>query len=161
MTSIVFTGPSSAPGAPYQMYARFTDQTSFLWNCTTPVSNSLWTGRFMDTPKALPQSYLNVVVMNNTGFTFAWPTTTGSTLNTFSVPTGNITLQTLMNSIFNASKANITADQYYDMIGQPPPDPNSNVTVANAIQVNAVALQYTSELFTINQETSNLLRICC
>ena len=126
-----------------------------------PLSNTIWTGRFMDTPKVLPQTYLNIVVLNNQNYTFAWPTTTGSTMNTFTLPNGSITLQTLLTSIYNASKANITPDQYYDMIGQPPADLTSNVTVANAIMTNATSLQYVEDLFSINQETPTLLRLVC
>lgn len=159
--NLLFIGPSYGVGQQNQMYTRFTDQTYFTWDPTQPISNSAWSGRFMDPVRALPTTYLNVQVMNNSNtYTWAWPSMTGQTLSTFSVPTGNVTLQTMMNNIYNASRANITTEQYEDIVGQPPED-SSNCTVANALSTNATNMQYTLTFQGLVQEPGNVLRILC
>lgn len=131
------------------------------WNPTQPISNSSWSGRFADPTKVLPQAYLNIVVMSNSNYTWAWPSTTASTMNSFSMPTGNITLQTIMNNLYMASRANISSDQYQDITGQPPADPTSNCTVANALITNATALQYNEQFFGLLLEGTSIIRVLC
>lgn len=160
--NLQFVGPTTSAGQQFQLYPRFTDQSSFLWSPVEPISNSKWCGRFGDPVKVLPQTYLNIVVMNSlSSYTWAWPSTTGSTLNSFSMPTGNITLQSMMNNIYTASRANITSDQYQDITGQPPADPTSNCTVANALITNATALQYNEQFFGLLLEGTNIIRVLC
>lgn len=156
-----FTGPAVAPGTQYQLYPRFNDGAVFCWNPTQPISNSTWSGRFADPVKVLPQAYLNIVAMYNANnYVWAWPSVTGQTLNTFTVPTGNVTLQTVMNNIYTASKNAITADQYADITGAPPAD-TSNCTVANALLTNATALQYNEQFFGLTLEGTNVIRVQC
>ncbi len=155
-----FIGPSSGAGQQYQLYPRFSDMTTFLWSPCQPISTSIWSGRFGDPVKVLPQSYLNIVVMNNSNTSvWAWPSISGQTLNTFTMPVGNITLQTIMNNLYNASRTTVTSDQYEDITGQP--TSNTTCTVATALTDNAAALQYSLQFSGIIQESSTVTRILC
>lgn len=66
----------------------------------------------------------------------------------------------MMSTMYNATKANITAAQYEDITTQPPAD-MSNCTVANALTTNANNLQYQEEMFYVNCEAPGVLRIVC
>lgn len=159
--AIVFTGPSTAFGAPYQMTTRFNDSTAFLWDCTKPISNSIWTGKFGDNTRVLPSTYLNLVVMNNlASYQWTWPSITQQVTTTFTMPVGNITLQTMMNNIYTGSQQSISPSQYQDITGQTPDGPG-NVTVASALNFNAMSNQYNEQLLSITQEAPTVLRVNC
>lgn len=99
--------------------------------------------------------------MNNVSTNiWAWPSTTGSTPNTFTVPSGYLTLYGLMNSMYNASQTNITPQQYQDITGfayQGTGIP----TVAVALTDYANNNGYTPQLQWITQESANVIRIVC
>lgn len=158
---VVFYGPSSYPGQGYTFYTRFNDTTTFLWNPAFPPSTAKWSGRFGNPLTSLPAAYLSIVIMNNqAGTTWAWPSLTGTTPNTFSPPTGQVTLGALMNSMYAASTATISPEQYQDVCGQGH-DGTGPCTVGGALEANAAAWGYPGQWVGVQQESSTLCRVLC
>lgn len=173
MTALQATLPSAVSSSPSLklvfygvgvgsvLYPNFNDGFIFSWNPTTPYSTIPWSRYFGDPLTPLPSDYLNVVVMNNTSSNiWAWPTTSGSTMNTFPVPTGYLTLYGLLNAMYTASQSSITSVQYQDITGFSYTG-NGTPTVATALTDFATSLAYVPQLQWITQESQTVLRILC
>ncbi|RYE13660.1 MAG: hypothetical protein EOP45_20855 [Sphingobacteriaceae bacterium] len=128
--ALAFSGTSPAN---YMSNPFFNDGTVLLWDITQPVSASQWSGCFGDTASALPAKYLNLNVMTNqSSYTWAWPSVTGSTMNQISMPSGILTLSTLMSSLYLSSTSTISAAQYQDITGVSSSG-NNVLTIAKAL----------------------------
>lgn len=158
---MVFDGPTSTFGANYVMLPQFNDMSFFLWDPTTPVSASLWSGTFCDPITAIPADHLSATVMTNVHtFTWAFPSVSGSTMNSFEMPLGLLSLGQVLTAIYAATGSIISREQYKDITkqdytGTTPP------TRAQALRDNAAALDYQLQLFEIVQESPTVIRINC
>ena len=158
---VAFTGPTNVPGGAYSMLPSLSDGSWFLWDPTTPVSNSSWSGLFCDPTTSLPNTHLAAKAVNNLpSYVWAWPSVTGSTINTLNMPTGTLTLGTILNTMYAATQGPITAAQYEDVTGQIYNAPG-RPTLAQALQVNAANYDYQLQLFEVTQESPTVLRIEC
>lgn len=158
---VAFAGPTNAPGGTYSMLPAFSDNTWYIWDPSTPVANSIWTGLFCDPVTSLPDTHLAAKAINNLPtFVWAWPSMTGSTLNTLNMPTGVLTLGTVLNTMYAATQGVITAAQYEDVTGQIYGG-QGRPTLAQALQVNAANYDYQLQLFEVTQESPTVLRIDC
>ena len=126
------TSPSNYMSNPF-----FNDGTVLLWDVTQPITTTQWSGYFGDTASALPPKYLNLSVMTNqSSYIWAWPSVTGSTMNQISMPSGILTLNTLMTALYLSSTSVISAAQYQDITGVQPSG-NSVLTIAKALRDNS------------------------
>ena len=167
----ILPSPSSTPvslsllfygnGVGSVIYPLFVNGLGFVWNPTQPYSSVQFNQYFGAPTSPFPSYYLNTIVMNNVPSNiWAWPSTTGSTSNTFIVPSGYLTLYGLMNSMYEASQLSITLQQYQDITGFAYQE-TATPTVAAALTDYATINGYTPQLQWITQESTNLFRIVC
>ena len=146
----------------YVSTTQFTDNTYLSWDVTMPISTSIWSGFFGDTASALPSKYLNVPIMTNqASYVWAWPSQTSTTPNTITMPTGVLTLGTIMNTLYAATATVISASQYQDITGVPPSgsvvltvgkalrDNSSNIGGGGTVNYNGLSFE-TSKIIRIN-----------
>lgn len=154
---------NSAMSGGSMLGTSFTDGTVFSWNPTQPVATAAWSGFFCDAGGALPATYLNLPVMNNlSAFTWAWPSTTGSTMNTVAMPTGYLTLYGMMNTLYTATQQTISSAQFADIVGTTytgSGSPTLKVALNQYVAMNPLGL--TLALCNITQESATVLRIGC
>ena len=158
---LLFYGPSYNHGQPYICFTRVNDGTAFLWDPATSPSTAVWSGKFGDPTSSLPPAYLSIVIMNNqAGNIWTWPSVSSTSTNTFSPPTGSLTLGALMNSMYASTTATITASQYQDICGQDYSG-TGPCTVGAALQANASAWGYPSTWQGVSKEGTDVFRINC
>lgn len=159
---IAFENVGSSDGVGNLITLKFNDGFQFVWNPTLPytsVQTTLWFGQ---TPRNIPDEYLNTVVINNlSSNVWAWPSTTGSTMNPIAVPSGYLTLYGMMNAIYEASQSVITSEQYEDITGFEYQGSDDSLTVATALTDASAANQSTPSFSTVTVESGGLLRISC
>ena len=175
MSSLVSTqaSPTSTPvklnlafygnGVGSTLYPAFNDGSSigFSWDPTTPYSSVQYSQCYAAPVTTLPNEYLNAVIMLNVGTdTWAWPSMTGSLVNTFSAPAGYLTLYGLMQALYTSTQSTITFSQYQDITGFEYQG-SSTPTIAAALKDYAESQMYTPQLQWITRESSNVLRIVC
>ena len=145
------------------MYPAFSDGfgTTFMWNPTTPYTTIQYSQYFGEPVSTLADEYLNIVVMNNVSTNvWAWPSMTGSTMNTFAVPVGYLTLYGLLNAMYNASKSDITSEEYQDITGFAYQG-SETPTVADALNDYASNQGYTPQVQSFTRESNNVFRVSC